>query len=324
MTLETSLSANRRYTVSEVCRVWRVAKSTYYTSWKERGVEPVVRRGPPGPCSDEQLAERIRVVLAASPFIGEGYRKAWARLRINGTRTSKKRGRRVMREHVLQAPSFPKRVRGSKAHDGRIGRDRPDEMWGKDATAACTRDEGAAFIFIAVDHCTSQCIGIHASASGSRMEALEPIRQGVTHFGEYPKDVAKGLALPHDHGSQYTSWDSGSELRFLGVRSTPSFIAEPECNGVAERFNRTLKEQLLCVNTFHTIEELRLTLHMFKHEYNQEWLVQKHGHVPPWHARQSLSQPLAIAVRNAHRFVQKTVGHYSCGWAASHCGSSSC
>lgn len=296
MTTQTSSSANRRYTASEVCRVWRIAKSTYYASRKERGVEPVVRRGPPGPCSDEQLAERIRGVLRASPFHGEGYRKAWARLRISGTRTSKERVRRVMRDYGLQAPYFPKRVRGSKAHDGRITTDRPDEMWGTDATATLTRDEGAAFVFIAVDHCTSECIGIHASASGSRVEALEPIRQGVReHFGAYDQGAAQGLSLRHDHGSQYTSHDFQDELRFLGVRSTPSFVAEPECNGVAERFIRTLKEQLLWVRIFDSIEELRLALHVFKREYNQQWLVQKHGHITPWQARQALLQPAAIA-----------------------------
>ncbi|MFT6145012.1 MAG: transposase InsO family protein [Myxococcota bacterium] len=124
------------------------------------------------------------------------------------------------------------------------------------------------------------------------------MRQGVrVHFGEYAKDVAKGLALRHDHGSQDTSHDFQSELRFLGVRSTPSFIAEPECNGVAERFNRPLKAQLLWVKTFDTIEELRLALHVFKHEYNQEWLVQKHGQLTPWQARQALSHPRAIAAR---------------------------
>jgi hypothetical protein len=128
-------------------------------------VQSVVRRGPPGPCSDERLTERIRVVLAASPFIGEGYRKAWARPRTDGMRTSKARVRRVMREQGLQGPYFQKHVRGSKAHDGRITTDRPDEMWGTDASAACTRDEGAAFIFIAVDHCTSECLRIHVSAS---------------------------------------------------------------------------------------------------------------------------------------------------------------
>jgi putative transposase len=79
------------------------------------------------------------------------------------------------------------------------------------------------------------------------------------------------------------------------VRSTPSYVVEPECNGVAERFIRTMKEQVLWVKTFDTIEELRLALHEFKDQYNQEWLVQKHDHVTPWQARQALSQPRANA-----------------------------
>jgi hypothetical protein len=37
-------------------------------------------------------------------------------------------------------------------------------------------------------------------------------------------------------------------------------VREPEGNGVAERFIRTLKENLLRVRTFDTIEELRTAL----------------------------------------------------------------
>lgn len=48
--------------------------------------------------------------------------------------------------------------------------------------------------------------------------------------------------------------------RFLGITSSPAFIRAPEGNGVAERFIRTLKEQLLWVRTFPTVEELRQAL----------------------------------------------------------------
>ena len=36
-----------------------------------------------------------------------------------------------------------------------------------------------ASVFVAVDHCSVDCVGIHAAKSGNRFEALEPIRQGV-------------------------------------------------------------------------------------------------------------------------------------------------
>ena len=36
-----------------------------------------------------------------------------------------------------------------------------------------------------------------------------------------------------------------AELRFLGIESSPAFVRAPEGNGCAERFIRTLKENLL-------------------------------------------------------------------------------
>ena len=198
--------------------------------------------------TDEALTEQVRAVLAASPFTGEGYRKVWARLRLAGVRTSKGRVLRLMREAGLLAPTRVGRRRGPRVHDGTITTERPDEMWGTDATSCLTTREGNATVFIAVDHCTQECIGIHAARPGTRFEALEPLRQGLReHFDGYEADLARGLALRHDHGSQYLSDHFQEELRFLGIRSSPSFVAAPEGNGCAERFIRTLKEQLLWV-----------------------------------------------------------------------------
>ena len=172
--------------------------------------------------------DRIRGVLASSPFHGEGYRKVWARLRHQGTCTSKERVRRLMGQQGLSAPHHPRRRRGNKAHDRRITTDAPDELWGTDATQTLTQ-EGTATIFIAVDHCTAECVGIHAARRGTRFEALEPMRQAVRQsFGQTDKDVAASLSLRHDHGSQTMSHDFQAELKFLGMRSTPSFAAEPE------------------------------------------------------------------------------------------------
>jgi hypothetical protein len=71
----------------------------------------------------------------------------------------------------------------------------------------------------------------------------------------------------------------GTELTFLGITSSPAFVREPEGNGVAERFIRTLKERLLWVRPFETIEELALL--EFKDRYNREWLCERHGHRSP-------------------------------------------
>jgi putative transposase len=210
----------------------------------------------------------------------------WARLRAAKVRTSKRRVLRLMREAGLLAPSRAQRVLGPRAHDGTIITEKPHEMWGTDLTTVMTLEEGAAAVFVAVDHCTTECVGIHAAKVATRFEALEPIRQGVrANFGPYAEQTALGLKLRHDHGSQYMSDHFQGELRFLGIESSPAFVRAPEGNGCAERFIRTLKEQLLWVRTFRTVEELRQALNEWVRTYNESWLVERHGHRTPAEVR---------------------------------------
>ena len=101
-----------------------------------------------------------------------------------------------MREHGLLAHQRAGRPRGSRAHDGTITTERVDLMWGTDLTSVMT-GEGQAAVFVAVDHCSAECVGLHASRSADRFEALEPVRQAVRErFGGFAKDVAAGLAAP--------------------------------------------------------------------------------------------------------------------------------
>nr|WP_143269042.1 integrase core domain-containing protein [Azospirillum agricola] len=67
----------------------------------------------------------------------------------------------------------------------------------------------------------------------------------------------------------------------MSIVSSPSFVREPEGNGVAERFIRTLKENFLRVHTFDTVEDLRRPLVEFAHHCNETWLVARHGHRTP-------------------------------------------
>ena len=285
MSRQVSPSTDRVYGLQRVTRVWGVARATIYRH--RHRADAVQRRkpGPQGAMSDEDLAGEIRQLLQASPFHGEGYRKLWARLRFAGIRTSRRRVLRLMREHGLLAHQRAGRPRGSRAHDGTITTERVDLMWGTDLTSVTT-GEGQAAVFIAVDHGSAECVGVHASRSADRFEALEPIRQAVRErFGAFAKGIAHGLALRHDHGSQYVSHHFQAEVRFLGIESSPAFVREPEGNGCAERFIRVLKENLLWIRRFATIEELRLALLAFQQTYNQSWIIERHGYRTPAQVR---------------------------------------
>ncbi len=67
-----SASSGKPYGVAQVCRIWHAARATLYRHRRPDQAEPPRRRGPAGPMPDAALAERIRAVLSASPFHGEG------------------------------------------------------------------------------------------------------------------------------------------------------------------------------------------------------------------------------------------------------------
>ena len=78
------------------------------------------------------------------------------------------------------------------------------------------------------------------------------------------------------------------QLRFLGIESSPSFVRTPEGNGCAERFIRTLKEQLLWLRRFETVEALLAALHDFRDRFNHAWILQRHGYRTPAQQRELL------------------------------------
>jgi len=283
-----SPSNSQHYGLARVARVWRQARATVYRhreACEAPTPAPARRRGPIGACPDGELLEHIRVEIHGSKFHGKGYRKIWARLRFAGIRTAARRVRRLMGENNLLAPHRTGRF-PEKTHDGTIVTDAVNAMWGTDMTETITLSEGVARVFVAVDHANSEIVGIHAARSANRFEALEPIRQGVLrHFGTIGAEAAKALKVRHDHGSNYMSHDFQQEMTFLGIRTSPSFVREPEGNGVAERFIRTLKENLLWVSSFETIEDLRIALQDFAHRYNETWLVARQGYRTPAQVR---------------------------------------
>ncbi len=124
--------------------------------------------------------------------------------------------------------------------------------------------------------------GIHDSHRANRFEALEPIRQAArSGFGAIGQGAATSVKIGHDHSSRYMSGDFQKEIRFLGAESSPAFVRAPEGSGCAERFIRTLRENLLWVRWFETVEELRQALLEFQRPCNEEWISQRHGYRTP-------------------------------------------
>jgi len=243
---------------------------------------PRCRPGPKTEISDDQLTERIRQVIVDCPFAGEGHRKVRARLRREHQLcVGKNRVLRLMRGVGLLAPQRAAKRRRPRLHDGRVITNAPNIRWGTDATMAWTKNDGWVWVFVLVDHHTDEAWA-HVAKVGNRFAALQPVYDAVIdRFGGLRANVARGIKLRHDWGSQYRSGHFQGSLRWLGIEDDAAFVGEPQGNGVAERFIRTLKEQCLWSKLFEDTDKLRQAVASFIETYNTEWLIERLGHRTP-------------------------------------------
>ena len=301
MSATVSPASAKTYGVERVCAVWEQPRSSFY-AWRlnHRGKsEPgptAHKRGPKPGLSDVELLGKIQEDLVRTPFQGEGHRKVWARLRVSdGIRVSRKRVLRIMRENQLLSPYRCRKATGDQ-HTGTIITQAPNVRWGTDGTRILTVDNGYVCLFTAVEHWNTECVGWHVVKYGSRYAALEPIAMGLRHvYGSTLAGVARGLSLRMDHGTQYLSDHFLNQTKYWGINPSFAFVSQPETNGVAERFNRTLKEQAIYGRVFQNIEEVRAAVRDFIEKYNEQWLVQKLGYRSPAQARRDYFQQAVAA-----------------------------
>ena len=171
-------------------------------------------------------------------------------------------------------------------------------MWrGRTACRVFTLDDGWGWIFAAVEHWNAECVGWHVCKVGSRFAALDPIAQGLERLWLAGRRI-RPRAGASDGGSQYLSDHfRASEIRYWGIH--PSFRTlseEPETNGVAERWNLTLKEQAIHGRIFAEPRGRRGAVADFVERYNQTWRLEKLGYA---HADRGCARSMSYARRHS-------------------------
>ena len=84
------------------------------------------------------------------------------------------------------------------------------------------------------------------------------------------------------------------QSRFHGFTPSFAFVGEPETNGVAERFDRMLKEQIIHGHTYRNRAELAAAVSAFVITYNREWRLEKLRYKNPLDARRDY-QPASLS-----------------------------
>lgn len=123
-----------------------------------------------------------------------------------------------------------------------------------------------------------------------RFAAADLLREAIIdRFGSVAAGAAAGFKLRHDGGSCFRSAHYQAEIDHLGIDRSPAFHYEPETNGVVEKFLQTLKKQILWMERFDTLEQLRARVRQFAELFNDHWRLERHGYRSPRQARARLT-----------------------------------
>ena len=226
------------------------------------------------------MLSAIRADLDRSPWIGEGHRKIWARLRVlDGIRVARKRVLRLMRENGLLSP-HRHLARQGEAHDGRIITTAPNLMWGTDATQIPTVLDGKVWLLPSSTTGTRKLSGgtlprLVIATPLPRLSAWRSKREfGAVAAADRTRSCPPSRPWQRVHGRPLPEPDQvlghGSELH-LGR-------ADYETNGVAERFFRTFKEQVIHGRIYQTIDDVRAAARKFSNSTTPSGSSRKTGY----------------------------------------------
>ena len=238
--------------------------------------------------SDCELLGEIRDVLATSPFVGEGHRKVWARLRRRGVCTSRKRVLRLTREAGLLAPTARVRRRAQRLHDGTITVTVPDTLWATDATEGWT-EEGRCAVFVMIDHACGEAWA-DAGLRMDRFAAADLLREACAErFGSVEAAVAAAWRCATTAGRAFAPSTTRPRSITSGSPARRPTTTSPRPTAARRSSSRRSRSRCSGSSASRPSRQLRAACpRSSPRTYNRDWLLERHGYRTPAEAREHL------------------------------------
>jgi putative transposase len=196
-----------------------------------------------------------------------GYRRIHALLVADGWEVNVKR---VHRLWVLEELRLPPRRRSGQKSLGtgensawNLPAVRLGHVWSYDFVAARLRNGGPLRILNVVDEYSRVCVGAHVARNIGSRDVVKFLTTLFDSLG--PPEVIRS-----DNGKEFTA---ATVTDWLGTRGvTAAFIekASPQQNCYVERFNGTMRDELLNGELFHSITEARVVITDWIGTYNND------------------------------------------------------
>ena len=264
------------FPVQFMCRMLGVSRSGYY-AWKSRPPSRRSRQNAALTAKIHEIHQRSRQTY--------GSPRVHAELRTLGTRCSRKRVERLMRESGLRGC-----MRGRRKGTTRQGRRSPaedlvkrnfaatevDKVWAADITYVATR-EGFLYLAFILDVNSRRIVG-WAMESHLRTELVVDALQ----MAVWRRKPAPGLVHHSDQGVQYTALSFSERLKEVGITPSMGRTGSALDNAMAESFVSTLKAELVSRLEFPSRQAAKTAIFEYLETfYNTRRLHSSLGYVSP-------------------------------------------
>jgi len=212
---------------------------------------------------DAELRARLRAFSRRRPRWG--YRQAHQHLLDQGFSINRKRVQRLWREEGLRVPQKRRKRqrRGDSTVPGdRLRAERPDHVWAFDFQFDVTQDGRLVKLLYVVDEFTREALAMEAERRIDADKVVEVLDRIVRERGTHPGFVRC------DNGPEMTSNALRDWCRFS--RTGAAFIepGSPWENPFAESFNSRVRDELLAVEEFSCLAEVKVMVGDYRHDYN--------------------------------------------------------
>jgi transposase InsO family protein len=213
----------------------------------------------------DEASLRQDIIRLASQYGRYGYRRITALLKAEGWRINHKRVERLWRLEGLKVPAKqPKRGR-LYLHDGSCIRLRPcwkNHVWSYDFVSERLHNGKKFRMLTVMDEYSRKCLAIRVDYQLKAEQVLEVlanlfIDEGIPDY------------IRSDNGAEFTAEDVRQWLALVGVKTAYITPGSPWENGFNERFNGSLRDELLNGEIFYTLTEARTLIENWRCHYNE-------------------------------------------------------